>query len=460
MGVNVMIQYDNNNEVLQEDEYTRNLVKQLERIYEVNSNYGISQENAYLEGNNELEVIINKILDLKTTQVREMFLLNSELIEFVTQMDYVKEMVDHISLQKTSVDEVAASSEEMSRAIENISYHAQTSLQTTKNAISISIVSLESITESFQFINQSFEEINKVKDKMKKVVQDTNEIDNVVNIINDVAKKTNLLGLNASIEAARSGEAGKGFAVVASEIKKLADNTKISANYIKDMVKNLRNEIGTSEKGITEAVNVISQGKVHMNQAIVSMDKMGNSLEGIGTVFENISANVEEQSAATLDVSQKLTEINNQTQLLNESCLKTGQGIYTISEMAENIRNTALPYFKDFKGMQMLKPVAAEHLLWKWKAYNAVCGFVQLDDESIPEYTTCTLGRHIAATKDRNPNDVLVVNLNESHKRVHEVSKEIIREVNKGNRNGINHLLEELDTATGTLVKGLKKISS
>ena len=460
MGVNVMIQYDNNNEVLQEDEYTRNLVKQLERIYEVNSNYGISQENAYLEGNNELEVIINKILDLKTTQVREMFLLNSELIEFVTQMDYVKEMVDHISLQKTSVDEVAASSEEMSRAIENISYHAQTSLQTTKNAISISKVSLETITESFQFINQSFEEINKVKDKMKKVVQDTNEIDNVVNIINDVAKKTNLLGLNASIEAARSGEAGKGFAVVASEIKKLADNTKISANYIKDMVKNLRNEIGTSEKGITEAVNVISQGKVHMNQAIVSMDKMGNSLEGIGTVFENISANVEEQSAATLDVSQKLTEINNQTQLLNESCLKTGQGIYTISEMAENIRNTALPYFKDFKGMQMLKPVAAEHLLWKWKAYNAVCGFVQLDDESIPEYTTCTLGRHIAATKDRNPNDVLVVNLNESHKRVHEVSKEIIREVNKGNRNGINHLLEELDTATGTLVKGLKKISS
>ncbi|MBO0958470.1 hypothetical protein J1P26_01910 [Neobacillus sp. MM2021_6] len=454
-----MLNYDNNNEVLQEDEYSQNLVKQLERIYEIHVNDGISQEKAYLDGNNELEVIINKILELKTSQVREMFLLNSELIEFVTQMDYVKEMVDHISLQKISVDEVAASSEEMSRAIENISYHAQTSLLTTKSAIHTSKVSLETLTESFQYINQSFEEINKVKDKMKKVVEDTKEIDNVVNIINDVAKKTNLLGLNASIEAARSGEAGKGFAVVASEIKKLADNTKLSANYIKDMVKSLRNEIGTSEKEMTEAVNVFSQGKVHMNQAITSMDKMGNSLEGIGTVIESITTNVEEQSAATLDVSEKLTEINNQTQLLNESCLKTGQGIYTISEMAENIRNTALPYFKDFKGFQMLIPVAAEHLLWKWKAYNAVCGFVELDEQSIPEYTTCTLGRHIAATKDGNPNDELV-NLLEPHKRVHEVSKEIIHEVNSGNRHRINHLLEELNAATGTLVTELKKISS
>jgi methyl-accepting chemotaxis protein len=295
---------------------------------------------------------------------------------------------------------------------------------------------------------------------MKKVVQDTEEIDNVVNIINNVAKQTNLLGLNASIEAARSGEAGKGFAVVANEIKKLADNTKISANYIKDMVKNLRNEIGTSEKEMTEAVNVFSKGKEQMNKAMISMDRMETSLEGVGSVIENISANVEEQSIATQEVSLRLIEINNQTQHLNESCLKTGQGIYTISEMAENIRNTALPYHKDFKGMQMLKPVAAEHLLWKWKAYNAICGFVQLDDSNIPDHTTCTMGQHLAQTKKVNPNDPMVVNMFEPHKKIHEVSREIISEVNKGNRNGINHLIKELDDATGTLVKGLKKFSS
>ena len=98
------------------------------------------------------------------------------------------------------------------------------------------------------------------------------------------------------------------------------------------------------------------------------MDKMEVSLEGINSIFENITANVEEQSATTQEVTARLSEINHQTQILSDICMRTGQGIYTISTMAENLRNTALPYFKDFKGNQQLKPVAAEHLLWKMES--------------------------------------------------------------------------------------------
>ena len=86
--------------------FTSQLIQELERIYEIDANFGISGE-AYLPGNSELEKMINKILELKTSQVREQFLLNSDLIEFVTGMDHVKDMVDSISLQKKSVDEVA-----------------------------------------------------------------------------------------------------------------------------------------------------------------------------------------------------------------------------------------------------------------------------------------------------------------------------------------------------------------
>ena len=178
------------------------MIVELERIYEINANYGLSGD-AYLQGNNEVEIMINKILELKNSQVREQFLLNSELIEFVTQMDYVKDMVDHISIQKESVEEVAASSEEMSHAIEEVANHVQTSLTTTKEAVSISTNSLETIHESFTYINQAFEKINKVQDKMQLVVENTKEIDTVVNIINEVAERTNLLSLTQSIVAAK-----------------------------------------------------------------------------------------------------------------------------------------------------------------------------------------------------------------------------------------------------------------
>ena len=89
--------------------------------------FGISGE-AYLPGNSELEKMINKLLELKASQVREQSLLNSDLIEFVTGVDHVKDMVNSISLQKKSVDEVAASSEEISYSIEEISQYVQTTL--------------------------------------------------------------------------------------------------------------------------------------------------------------------------------------------------------------------------------------------------------------------------------------------------------------------------------------------
>src|SRR4051794_6030999 len=123
----IMFIFNKKTEPMQEEIFQRDLVDKLERIYELNADYGLSGD-AYLPGNNEVEIMINKILELKNSQVREQFLLNSEIIEFVTQMDYVKDMVDHISIQKESVNEVAASSEEMSLAIEEIANHVQTSL--------------------------------------------------------------------------------------------------------------------------------------------------------------------------------------------------------------------------------------------------------------------------------------------------------------------------------------------
>ena len=439
-----------------EEIFKRNLIDELERIYEINENYGLSG-NAYLLGNNEVEIMINKILELKNSQIRKQFLLNSDMIEFITKMDYVKDMVDNISIQKESIDQVTVGSQEMSSAVEEIANYVQTSLISTNEAISISTDSLETIDKSFKYINKSFEEINKVQDKMHKVFESTKEIDVLINIINEVSEQTNLLSLNASIEAVRAGESGKGFAVVANEIKKLANNTKESANYIRDMVKELREEVGVSEQAIIEAVNVFSMGKEHINDAVTSMDKMEGSLEGISSIFESISANIEEQSSTTQEITSRLSEINNQTQILSEVCMKTGQGIYNVSTVAENIRNTALPYFKDFKGNQMFKPVAAEHLLWKWKACNAVCGFVKLDENSIGDYKSCTIGRYLEERKKSNPSDSMVIRMYQPHKKVHELSRKVIHEVNNGNKSNINYYLRELDKATTELLMELNK---
>ncbi|MFS0820147.1 methyl-accepting chemotaxis protein [Bacillus sp. 1P02SD] len=433
------------------------LVGELQRVYKQNENYdGLSKEIPYLSGDSEIELWINKLLELKNSQIREQFLRNVETMEFVTQMDYVKDMVDYISVQKSSMDEVAASSEEMSASIEEISNFVQSSLITTNETISISTNSLDTINESFKYINQSFEGIQAVQEKMNNLVEVTKEIENVVNIINNVAGQTNLLALNASIEAARSGEAGRGFSVVAEEIKKLADNTKQSANYIKDMVAKLRGEIGVSNQTITGAVTVFTKGKEQINHAVLSMNQLEKSLGSISSVFEEISANVEEQADTTQETTQKLSEINIQTQLLNDVCIKTGQGIYDVSSLLEDTKQMALPYFKDLKGEHIKKVTMGDHLLFKWKAYNASCGFVKLNENSVGEHTTCNVGRYLENTKKTIPSHEAVQTLYIPHKKIHDLTKEVIRTVNSGNRNDINNLLKELGEATNEFLKGLK----
>jgi methyl-accepting chemotaxis protein len=451
-----MFHFNNNKKTSVEDVINNYLVNELKRIYKLHENYGFDGD-AYLKGNTELEIMINKILELKSSQIREQFLLNSDMIEYITEMNYVKNMVDNIAIQKESVENVSTSSEEMSSAIEDIANYVQNSLITTQEAVSTSKDSIETINLSFKYINESFQDINIVQNKMHNVVDHAKEIDTVVNLINKVAEQTNLLALNASIEAARAGESGRGFAVVADEIKKLAENTKESVNYIKGMVKALSEEISTSEQAMTEAIKVFSKGKEHIDEAVISMNKIDGALSGIGLSFESISANVEEQSAITQEITARFSEIRDQTERLSEACLKTGQGIYTVGNMAEHQRNTALPYFKDFKGSQMLRPIAVEHLLLKWKAYNAACGFVKLDEDNIMDYKSCKLGKYLEHLKSSNPSDTRIQRQYEPHKKVHALSREVVRIINSGDRSKLNDSLRELEEVTSELTKELKE---
>lgn len=436
-----------------EDIGKSNLINELKRAYEVNKNYE-NTGDGYLKGDSELELMINKLLELKNSQIREQFLLNTDILEFVTQMDYVKDMIDNISLQKKSMEEVSVSSEEMGRAIEDVADYVQRSLSITEETVSTSKTSINTINEAFDYINKSFQEIGSVQNKMLSVVDRTKEIDALVNIISQVSEQTNLLALNASIEAARAGEAGRGFAVVADEIKKLADNSKESVNYVRKMVKNLREDIGNSEQAITEAVDVFSSGKARINEAALSMDKMGEGLNGIQSNFENISANIEEQTAVTQETASRLNEINNQTKLLSEACMKTGQGIYNMSSMVENLRGIAIPYFKDLNRQQATRPIKAQHLLLRWKAYNAVWGFEKLKETDIQDHTSCSLGKYLKRLMSTNPSKDLERRY-EIEIRSHELTKAVINAVNCGDKDKIDSYLKELNEVINELINGL-----
>lgn len=109
--------------------------------------------------------------------------------------------------------------------------------------------------------------------------------------------------------------------------------------------------------------------------------------------------------------------------------MKTGQGIYNISSMVENLRKTAIPYFKDLNREQSIRPIKAQHLLLKWKAYNAVWGFAKLKETDIQDHDSCSLGKYLKRLKNTNPSKDLETRY-EIDKRSHELTKTVINAVN------------------------------
>jgi len=201
-----------------------------------------------------------------------------------------------------SVNSVSAATEELSSSIQEISRQVTTSASITSRAV---------------------DEANNTNDTMNSLATSAQRIGEVVGMINDIAEQTNLLALNATIEAARAGEAGKGFAVVASEVKNLASQTAKATEEITGQISGMQNVTSEAVGAIENIVKTISE---------------------ISEVTSSISAAVEEQGAATGEIArsaqtaaQGTTEVNNNIGEVSQAAGEAGSAAGTVLYTATNL---------------------------------------------------------------------------------------------------------------------------
>lgn len=177
----------------------------------------------------------------------------------------------------SNVQAVAGATEEMSASVSEISLQVNQAADISNNAVSEA--------------DETNKQVQTLSDAALKIGE-------VINLINDIAEQTNLLALNATIEAARAGEAGKGFAVVASEVKSLASQTAKATEDITEQVVAIQNQSSVAVKAVTNIRNVISE---------------------INNISISIASAVEEQSAATKEISRNVSHASGQTQSISQS---------------------------------------------------------------------------------------------------------------------------------------------
>ena len=211
----------------------------------------------------------------------------------------------------TATQEMSATAQEVSRIASSVSSGTQDIHQSISQAQSSLSGAVEEVLELTDNMRNASESISEV-------AQRSSEIDSILAVIRGIAEQTNLLALNAAIEAARAGEQGRGFAVVADEVRNLASRTQDSTTEINTMIASL-------QEGVNQAVNVIEQGTTMASSAMQttrgaqqSLDQVVQGISEIADNIDQVATAAEEQSSVSDEIAKNLTAIGDAAQTLSE----------------------------------------------------------------------------------------------------------------------------------------------
>lgn len=218
--------------------------------------------------------------------------------------------------QNDATTTVATAVEEMSLNIKNIHDNASQALNANHESAALASQGVEVIQSAANEMLAISTTVKDAADVIDRVGQQTREISGIVNTIREVADQTNLLALNAAIEAARAGEQGRGFAVVADEVRKLAEKTTSSSEQIRRMIEAVQQSSGNAVDTIHQMVGQMETTARQANDARDAIARIQSSARASEGYAEDISAALGEQSAASEQIAQQVEKI---THMSNEN---------------------------------------------------------------------------------------------------------------------------------------------
>ncbi|MEZ8883509.1 methyl-accepting chemotaxis protein [Vibrio sp. F13] len=309
----------------------------------------------------DLTVMLSKVRNDNDLTVRAKFVGNSELGQISSALNETLEkfsnVIDNLSQssltlasaaeetsqtchynsntlvqQQDQIGLVATATEELSATVNEVAAKTQQTASSAKMVDEQSQEGLSTVQGSYHSIEKLASEINDLAEKITHLHESSNNINSVIDVIKSVAEQTNLLALNAAIEAARAGEQGRGFAVVADEVRTLAQRTQQSTAEIEGFISSLQSDVQT-------AFNVIDNSQKMSSKAVEDSKEVEHTLQGISasvseifSMTEQIATATEEQAVVTQDIAQNVMAVEQKS---TESTTGATQIAATAKEQAQ-----------------------------------------------------------------------------------------------------------------------------
>lgn len=250
------------------------------------------------------------------------------------------EIAEGTKQQAGKATQVSTSAQEMSTTVIEVARNVQGAADAAKDASGVAVDGggvVAKTIESMNVISMNARESSQI---IYSLGGRSREIGNIINVINDIADQTNLLALNAAIEAARAGEQGRGFAVVADEVRKLAEKTMNATKEIGAMIKVMQDEMTKAVASVEKEVAAVSQGVQYAEDAGAALRKIVEKVDVVTSMNHQITTAMEEQSAVTEQISGDIADVATVVNQTTTSAHQIARASTEIAELAARLKTT------------------------------------------------------------------------------------------------------------------------
>jgi methyl-accepting chemotaxis protein len=230
----------------------------------------------------------------------------------------------------SQVHEIASAIEQMTSTIIQTSKSTNRTAENSKHSVEVAQRGGEVILQTVDGITKIAEVVSKASDIIQELGKNSQQIGDIVQVIDEIADQTNLLALNAAIEAARAGEQGRGFAVVADEVRKLAERTTKATKEIAQMIRKIQTDTKNAVESVNQGAIVVEEGKKLASKAGQSLKEIISSANEVVDLANQVASASEEQSSTAEQISKNIESISHVT---NESA----SGIQQIARSADDL---------------------------------------------------------------------------------------------------------------------------
>ncbi|EQN50808.1 hypothetical protein HMPREF0326_05669 [Desulfovibrio sp. 3_1_syn3] len=258
---------------------------------------------------------------------------STELSAQIEQSDRgAAESAQRLSEAATAMNEMNATVQEVAR---NAGSASAASAETKEKAVAGAQV----VEKAVQSIGQVHQMSLELKEDMVQLNEHAQDITRIMGVISDIADQTNLLALNAAIEAARAGEAGRGFAVVADEVRKLAEKTMASTNDVGNAIKAIQESTAKSMTGVDNAVERIGEATELASRSGAALQEIVATVEATADQVNAIATASEEQSAASEEINQSIVQVNDMSRQTAEAMGEAAKAVSDLAAQAQDLTN-------------------------------------------------------------------------------------------------------------------------